>query len=92
MVNINIYLLDRNLNICNTLSSNGDVNSSPFFNDVYKQVLETGVETFEFESMQLDYLENCNYVAFEYKGDLKLFQISEIEDTHEDNLVKRVYC
>lgn len=92
MVNINIYILDRNLNICNTLSSNGDVNSSPFFNDVYKQVLETGVETFEFESMQLDYLENCNYVAFEYKGDLKLFQISEIEDTHEDNLVKRVYC
>lgn len=89
---MNIYLLDRNLRVCDTLSNEGDAKSSPFFNDEYIQYLETGAETFEFETLESDYLENGNYVAFSYKNDYKLFQISEIEDTHEDNLIKKVYC
>ena len=88
---MNIYLLDKNLKVCDTLSSEGGVNSSPFFNDEYIQYLETGAETFEFETLNSEYLENGNYVAFMYKNEYKLFQISEVEDTHEDTFIKRVY-
>lgn len=89
---MNIFLLDKNLIVCNVLSSEGDVNSSPFFNDVYTQYLETGAETFEFETLQSDYLEIGNYVAFQHKGEFKLFQIIEVTDEHESSLTKGVYC
>lgn len=90
---MNIFLLDRNLRVCDSLSSEGDVKASPFFNDEYIQILETGAETFEFESFQHEYLVNGNYVAFMYKNAYKLFQISEIVDTHKSNkVISKVYC
>lgn len=90
---MNIFLLDRNLRVCDSLSSEGDVKASPFFNDEYIQILETGAETFEFESLQHEYLVNGNYVAFMYKNAYKLFQISEIVDTHKSNkVISKVYC
>ena len=89
---MNIFLLDKNLIVCNVLSSEGDVKSSPFFNDVYTQYLETGAETFEFETLQTEYLEIGNYVAFQHKGEYKLFQITEVTDEHDVSLKKQVYC
>ena len=89
---MNIFLLDKNLIVCNVLSSEGDVKSSPFFNDVYTQYLETGAETFEFETLQTEYLEIGNYVAFQHKGEHKLFQITEVTDEHDISLRKQVYC
>lgn len=89
---MNIFLLDKNLKIQDTLSSEGGVLTPPFFNDEYEQVLETGVETFTFETLPSKFLETGNYVAFMYNNEHKLFQISEIEEKHEDDYVVKVYC
>ena len=91
---MNIFLLNKRLEVVNLLSSKGDVNGiSPFFNDKYTQYLETGAETFEFEMIDNNDLELYSYVVFKYKDEYKLFQIIEIEDTHEEGvIIKKVYC
>lgn len=91
---MNIFLLNRRLEVVSILSSKGDINGiSPFFNDKYIQYLETGAETFEFEMIDNKDLELCSYVVFRYKDDYKLFQIVDIKDLHEDNvIIKNVYC
>lgn len=89
---MNIFLLDKNLKIQDTLSSEGGVLTPPFFNDEYEQVLETGAETFTFETLPNKFLETGNYIAFMYNNEHKLFQISEIEEKHEEDYVVKVYC
>ena len=90
---MNIFILDKNLKVCDTLNSKGDgINSSPFFNDEYVQYLETGAETFEFSTLQHESIDIGNYIAFTYNGESKLFQISQIEEEHNKNFEVKVYC
>lgn len=90
---MNIFILDKNLRVCHTLSSEGDGNnSSPFYDDEYVQHLETGAETFTFKTFQNEYIVIGNYVAFMYNNECKLFQISEIEDEHGESFETKVYC
>lgn len=90
---MNIFILDKDLKVLHTLNSKGDgINTSPFFNDEYVQYLETGAETFEFSTLQHESIDIGNYIAFTYNGESKLFQISEIEEEHNESFEVKVYC
>ena len=58
--------------------------------------LHTGAETFTFKTFsnipQANNIVVGNYVAFQYKGDTKLFQITSVTDEHNTEFVKTVYC
>lgn len=90
---MNIFILDKNLKIIDKFSSEGDIqNVSPFFNDIYKQYLETGAETFKFTCTKNNNIEYGNYIAFMFDNKYKLFQISDIDETHEQNFEVEIYC
>ena len=88
-----VFILDKNLKIIDKFSSEGDIqNISPFFNDIYKQYLETGAETYKFTCTKNDNIEYGNYIAFMFDNKYKLFQISDIDETHEQNFEVEIYC
>lgn len=95
MVNT-IFILDKNMNVIDVLSNNGDSPKSPFFNDKYIQEMNTGAETFEFDTISNDrtskYIVAGNYVAFKYKDKVKVFQIIETNEEHSEGLYKSCYC
>ncbi len=53
MVN-SIFILNKDKRIVDVLSNNGDSPQSPFFDDLYKQHLDTGAETFEFSTFSTE--------------------------------------
>lgn len=91
-----IFILDKNQNIIDVLSNNGDSPKSPFFDDKYIQDLNTGAETFEFTTVSNDrtnkYLVAGCYVAFKYNNKIKMFQVIETNEDHEEALYKTCYC
>lgn len=90
---MNIFILDKNLKIVDKFSSEGDIQkTSPFFNDIYKQYLETGAETFKFTCTKNNNVEYGNYIAFMFDNKCKLFQISDINETHEQSFEVEIYC
>ena len=90
---MNIFILDKNLKIVDKFSSEGDIQKiSPFFNDIYKQYLETGAETFKFTCTKNNNVEYGNYIAFMFDNKCKLFQISDINETHEQSFEVEIYC
>lgn len=95
MIN-SIFILDKSKTVVDVLSNNGDSPQSPFFDDKYIQDLATGAETFEFTTVSNErtskYTVAGNYVAFKYKNKIKMFQIMETKEEHEDALYKNCYC
>lgn len=90
---MNIFVLDKNLNIIDKFSSEGDIQKiSPFFNDIYKQHLETGSETFIFTCYKNKNIDYGNYIAFTFDNKCKLFQIEDINEEHSENFEVEVYC
>lgn len=90
---MNIFILDKNLKIIDKFMRRGDIQKmSPFFNDIYKQYLETGAETFTFTCLKNKNIEYGNYVVFIFDNKCKLFQISDINETHSQNFEVEVYC
>lgn len=92
-----LFILDKNLKIVDTLSNDGELGvTAPFFDDEYKQFLETGAETFSFSTManivEAQHIVVGNYVAFVYRNETKLFHITEVEEVHEQEFIKTVYC
>ena len=95
MIN-SIFILDKSKTIVDVLSNNGDSPQSPFFDDKYIQDLATGAETFEFTTISNNrtskYVIAGNYVAFKFKNKIKMFQIMETKEEHEEALYKFCYC
>ena len=92
-----LFILDRNLNVVETLSNVGDLSKIiPYYDDVYTQDLPTGAETFEFttaaNTRKAQHLNVGNYIAFKDDKDYKLFNIISIDETHDQNFEKTVYC
>ena len=95
MIN-SIFILDKSKTIVDVLSNNGDSPQSPFFDDKYIQDLATGAETFEFTTVSNErtskYTVAGNYVAFKFKNKIKMFQIMETKEEHQEALYKSCYC
>lgn len=91
-----IFILNKSMSVVDMLSNNGDSPQSPFFDDKYIQEMNTGAETFEFTTISNartnKYLVAGNYVAFKFNNKVKVFQILETEEEHQDILYKHCYC
>lgn len=92
-----LFILNGKMEVVDTLSNDGDLSEiTPFFDDEYKQHLSTGADTFTFSTMantkESEHLVVGNYIAFMYKDKERLFHITEIEETHDEEFVKTVYC
>lgn len=91
-----IYVLDKSSEKLLTILDNASPNACPFYNDNYVEKLN-GAYVFEFdvpaENADAAHLSEENYVMFkDVLGEWQLFVIKDIEETHSDNLVKRIYC
>lgn len=92
-----IFILDKSMNVQDTLSNSGEISHiTPFFDDIYTSYLETGAETYQFSTLantkESQHLTVGNHIAFQYENEYKLFTITEIEETHDENFIKTVYC
>ena len=86
MVNT-IFILDEYYKTQKVLSVNG---ANTFFDDLYMLDLSTGVESYEFSTNITD-IDESNYIMFYYQNQYKLFQITEVEQEHEDGQII-TYC
>ena len=82
-----IFILDEHLKTSKALTVNGRNN---FFDDCYSMDLSTGVESYEFSTNVQD-LDEKHYVMFKYHDEFKLFQITEIEQEHNEGKII-TYC
>ena len=92
-----IFILDKSMRVCDTLSNKGENSHiAPFFDDRYTTYLDTGAETYQFSTLadtkESQHLVVGNHIAFQYENEHKLFTITEIEETHDENFIKTVYC
>ena len=92
-----LFILNKSYEVVGTLNSKGDLSKiTTYFDDKYTQDLGTGAETFQFSvaanSTQAQHLVSGNFVAFKENGEFKLFNIINIEETHEEIFMKEVYC
>lgn len=92
-----LFILDKSMMVRDTLSNKGEITHiTPFFDDEYVSYLETGAETYRFSTLantkESQHLVVGNHVSFQYKGEYKLFTITEIEETHDAEFIKTVYC
>ena len=84
----NIFVLDKNLRTKKALSVNG---RNTFFSDTYNMNLSTGTESYEF-STNVEGIDESDYIMFHYHDQYKLFQITEIEQDHEEGkIITTVY-
>ena len=93
-----IFILNKQERVVNILRNSGGGNQvPPFFDDVYTQDLATGAETFSFSTIAINNVANDlvvgNYVAFkDDEGLYKLFQITQTEEYHEEDMYINVYA
>ena len=92
-----LFILNKSHEVVGSLNSNGDLSRiTTYFDDAYVQDLGTGAETFTFSTMadtdQAQYLVAGNFIAFKDNGEFKLFNIIQIEESHEEVFTKTVYC
>lgn len=93
-----LYILDRQERVIDILKNDGgaDFSVPSFFDDILTEDLQTGAETFTFTTIDKGGVSKNlvagNYIAFKKKGKYKLFQIMQIEESHEDVIYITVYC
>lgn len=93
-----LKIFDNNYQCVGILNIEGNIDEiTPYFDDKYYQNLATGAETFEFttlgNSKQAQHLKIGNHIAFkDYEGITRLFSIINVEDEHEEEYLKTVYC
>lgn len=73
------FIFNRQKEIIGYLSNGGAKPIAPFFNDNFIQELATGVETFEFSTINNGYTSNIielgNYIGFMHESKFKMFQM-----------------
>lgn len=92
-----IIIFDNSLNKIGILSNKGVKPKAPFFNDTFTQELDTGAETYEFETFNTpatgEKIIEGNYIGFLFQDEFKLFQITELDDSHKDGRKTLIaYC
>lgn len=92
-----IYILNKKYEVVGNLNVDGDLRrATRYFDDVYTEDLTTGAETFQFstfaDTIESYYLTAGNFVVFRHGGEDKLFNIINTEETHEEDIIKTVYC
>lgn len=96
-----LFILDRNEKIIGTLRhdlkvEDPSVSGGVFFDDLLTEDLATGSDIFEFTTYNtLKASQNLvigNYIVFSFKGRYKLFQIIQIETSHDESLEMKIYC
>lgn len=93
-----LKILNKKYECVAILNNTGDMEKiTPYFDDEYYQDLTTGAETFKFTTLgnkkQAEFLVVGNYVTFQdIDNSIRMFQIIDVEDVHEDDYLKTVYC
>ncbi|WP_312288073.1 phage tail protein [Terrisporobacter sp.] len=92
-----MFVFNSNKKLIGFVSNNGASPIAPFFNDLFKQDLITGADTYEFTTINNSHtsriIQPGNYVLFFYDNKYKMFQI--VEQKHEHNSGKKYmtsYC
>ena len=93
-----IFILNRKEEIVGVLNNEGDASMiTPYFDDNFTEDLSTGASTFEFStvgnSQYSEHIAIGNFVAFQddIEG-FQMFQITDIEETHSETMIKTAYC
>lgn len=94
---MNLFILDKNKKIIDVIESREKNEPLPersyFFDDLYKQDLTTGAETFQLTvEDKKNTLNVGNYILFRFKNKYKLFNILTEKLIHEDSKTKTCYC
>ena len=92
-----LFILDKTESVVGVLSNKGDINKvTPYFNDIHNLDLDNGSESYEFTTIadapESVHLEIGNYIAFDFRGEVKLFTIMDITEEHTETHTKTVYC
>lgn len=97
MTNSTLFVLNRQEKVVGILKNvNSNTNSAPYFSDALTQYLSNGAETFSFQTLSnqdvAQHIVVGNYIAFKKENKYKLFQITNIEEEHDETLYMTVYC
>lgn len=100
-----IFVLNKDEQVTAALTNNGSPDSCPYYNDFLKEQIATGVATYEFyvpsnHDVVEEIVEGGNVVISDLDGNLKMFQIMQVTDTHAQGTSgaggagsnKYVYC
>ena len=77
----NIFILNENLKVIKVLTTGGQ---NTFFDDMYSVDFETGADSYEFSTNVPEDIQEGHYVMFYYQEMYKLFQIIDIEQSHDE--------
>lgn len=92
-----IFILDKDEVLLGVLNNNGASGTTPYFNDNYIQKIECGTSSYEFDTISNDNTSTIisvgNYII---RNDLDnnqiMFQITEVEEIHDDIAKIHVYA
>lgn len=90
-----LYILSRDFEV--VLTANNVGNAMPYYDDLHKHYLEAGTGSYEFTipstHPNAELVESGNYVVRKgLDNQYLMFTIMSVEETHDANSVKRVYC
>jgi phage minor structural protein len=92
-----IFLLDRDEKVQAIFTNNGSPGSCPYYDDVLKEDLSTGTATYEFKipsnHEKADLVQEGYYIVRkDLDGNLRMFTIMQIEETHAEQSEKYIYA
>ena len=92
-----LLILNTSNTVVGTLARFGTTNKvTPYFDDTHVEDLSSGAETFTFSTFantkEAYNLTVGNSIAFKVKNGYKLFQITEVTETHNEEFIKSCYC
>lgn len=91
-----LFILDSKLETVGVLTNNSPM-ALGYFNDTHTEAIENNLNTFEFETASnhpsSSLLEVEGFIIYTDLDDRKhLFTIKEINDSHTDSMIKKIYC
>jgi phage minor structural protein len=92
-----IFILNTGEEVIGTLARFGTTNKvTPYFDDNHIEDLSTGAETFTFSTFantrEASNIIIGNLIAFKVENGYKLFQITDVEEIHDEEFIKTAYC
>jgi phage minor structural protein len=92
-----IFILDSDEKVVGILTNNGSPKSCPYYDDVLKESIEVGASTYEFyvpsNNDVVDTIQEGGYIVrADLDGNLRMFSIMQVEETHGSENKKYVYA